>query len=402
MRLNATAALTIFVMVLGLAAAVPAQQTGPSQPILIARSGSQPLRTGPAENFTGIVKVEPVFQAKPPARASGSVVTFEAGARSAWHTHPLGQTLIVTAGIGRVQRWGDPADEIRPGDVVWIPAGQKHWHGAAPDTSMAHLAISEPLDGKSVEWMEKVTDEQYRAPVRGAAAASGTQEQTTNSQDERTQTGMLSAKQERMVAISAFTANGDLLKLRKALNAGLDAGLKINETREILVHLYAYAGFPRSLQGINTLISVLEDRSKRGIRDVVGREASLISATGTKYDRGKRNLEKLTGRAEPEQKTGYAAFAPEVEVFLKEHLFADIFERDVLSFTDREIVTISALIALGGVEPMMQSHMTIGLNLGLSESGLRQIVSVIESEIGKKEADAGRNVLSRVIAAKKA
>jgi alkylhydroperoxidase/carboxymuconolactone decarboxylase family protein YurZ len=135
---------------------------------------------------------------------------------------------------------------------------------------------------------------------------------------------------------------------------------------------------------------VLEERKKKGIKDEVGRDASPITNTGNKYERGKKNPEKLTGRPEPEQKTGYAAFSPEIEVFLKEHLFADIFERDVLNFTDREIVTISALIALGGVEPMMQGHMTIGLNVGLSETGLRQILSIIESNVGKTEADAGR------------
>jgi 4-carboxymuconolactone decarboxylase len=209
--------------------------------------------------------------------------------------------------------------------------------------------------------------------------------------------GTLSGKQLSIVAISALTAKGDLDKLRRALNAGLDAGLTVNESREVLVHLYAYCGFPRSLQGINTFISVLEERKKRGIKDEVGREATPITDTGDKYERGKKNLEKLTGRPEPAQKTGYAAFAPEIEVFLKEHLFADIFERNVLSFVDREVATISALVALGGVEPMMRSHMNIGLNLGLSESGLKQLLKVVETNIGKKEADVGRKVLSDLI-----
>ena len=142
-----------------------------SQAIRIARRGSQAPRQGPAENFTGSVRVDPLFQASAPARASGSLVTFEPGARSAWHTHPLGQVLIVTAGAGRVQRWGDPVDEIRQGDVVWIPPGQKHWHGAAPDSSMAHIAISEALDGKAVEWMEKVSDAQYGSPLRAQGPA---------------------------------------------------------------------------------------------------------------------------------------------------------------------------------------------------------------------------------------
>ena len=127
----------------------------------IKRSGSQPSSKGPAKHFTGTVRVDPLFQAKDPARALGASVTFEPGARTAWHTHPLGQILIVTAGCGLVQRWGSPIEEIRPGDVIWFPPDEKHWHGATATTAMTHIAIQEQLDGKAVEWMEKVSDEQY-------------------------------------------------------------------------------------------------------------------------------------------------------------------------------------------------------------------------------------------------
>src|SRR5579862_6935489 len=129
----------------------------------IKRSGSQPSDKGPAEWFTGNVRVDPLFDAHDPARTSGANVTFEPGARTAWHSHPLGQTLIVTAGCGRVQRWGGPIEEIRPGDVVVFAPDEKHWHGAAPTTAMTHIAIQEHLNGKPVEWMEKVSDEQYQA-----------------------------------------------------------------------------------------------------------------------------------------------------------------------------------------------------------------------------------------------
>ena len=130
----------------------------------IKRSGSQPSAKGPADWFTGTVRIDPLFQPTAPARTAAASVTFEPGARTAWHTHPLGQTLIVTAGCGRAQRWGGPVEEIRPGDVVWFPPGEKHWHGAAPATAMTHTAIQEMLDGKAVDWMEKVTDEQYQVP----------------------------------------------------------------------------------------------------------------------------------------------------------------------------------------------------------------------------------------------
>jgi quercetin dioxygenase-like cupin family protein len=129
----------------------------------IKRSGSQPSTKGPADYFTGTVRIDPLFQVKDPARAVGNSVTFEPSARTAWHTHPLGQTLIVTAGLGRAQRLGGPIEEIRPGDVVCFAPGEKHWHGAAPTTAMTHIAIQEQLDGKAVDWMEKVSDEQYQA-----------------------------------------------------------------------------------------------------------------------------------------------------------------------------------------------------------------------------------------------
>ncbi len=127
----------------------------------IIRIGSQPSASGSAEYFTGAVRIDPLFTAADPARAVGVSVTFEPGARTAWHTHPLGQTLIVTSGSGRVQRWSGPIEEVHPGDVVWFAPGEKHWHGAAPGTAMTHIAIQERLDGRTVDWLEKVSDEQY-------------------------------------------------------------------------------------------------------------------------------------------------------------------------------------------------------------------------------------------------
>lgn len=132
----------------------------------IRRVGSQPSGSGPPECFTGTVRIDPLFAREDPARVAGALVTFEPCARTAWHTHPLGQTLIVTAGCGRVQRWGGPIEEIRPGDVVLIAPQEKHWHGAAPTTAMSHIAVQERLNGNVVDWMEKVSDEQYYGPVQ--------------------------------------------------------------------------------------------------------------------------------------------------------------------------------------------------------------------------------------------
>jgi quercetin dioxygenase-like cupin family protein len=136
---------------------------GGIQQMEITRIGSRPSGKGAAEYFTGTVRMDPLVEAPDPARVAAASVTFEPGARTAWHTHPLGQTLIVTSGCGRAQRWGGPIEEIRPGDVIWFAPGEKHWHGAAPATAMAHIAIQERQDGRVVDWLEKVTDEQYQA-----------------------------------------------------------------------------------------------------------------------------------------------------------------------------------------------------------------------------------------------
>ncbi len=168
MKLLSTSVTPLSLLALALAHADQARlSAGHAQTVEIVRNGSQPSIKGPAENFTGSVRVDPLFSARDPSRASGASVTFEPGARTAWHTHPAGQTLIVTAGSGLVRQWGGRIQGINPGDLVRIPPGQKHWHGAAPTTAMTHIAIQEQVNGKVVEWMEKVSDEQYQARRNG-------------------------------------------------------------------------------------------------------------------------------------------------------------------------------------------------------------------------------------------
>jgi len=149
--------------------ALPIASGQDSQTITITRSGSQPSRKGPAEYFTGAVRIDSPFRGRDPARVGGGIVTFEPGARTAWHTHPLGQTLIITAGVGLIQQWGGSIQDMKQGDVVWIPPGVKHWHGAMATAGMAHIAIAEALDGKTAEWMEKVSDEQYSGKEGGGS-----------------------------------------------------------------------------------------------------------------------------------------------------------------------------------------------------------------------------------------
>ena len=176
----------------------------------------------------------------------------------------------------------------------------------------------------------------------------------------------LDSAQQSIISIAALTAKGDLVHLKKALNKGLDDGLSINQIKEVLVHLYAYCGFPRSIRGLQTFMSVLEERKAKGIHDGEGATSSPVTDERSKYERGKEILGQLTGNSQTAPPTGYSAFAPIIDTFLKEHLFADIFERNVLSYIQRELVTISVITAIGNAEPMLKSHLTICLNIGIT------------------------------------
>ncbi|MEN2401089.1 carboxymuconolactone decarboxylase family protein [Flavobacterium sp. MC2016-06] len=209
----------------------------------------------------------------------------------------------------------------------------------------------------------------------------------------------LDVQQQSVVTISALTAVGNIEGLKRQLNIGLEAGLTINEIKEVLVQLYAYCGFPRSLNAINAFMAVLEERKANGINDIQGRETSAIDNTVNKYTAGKQNLQKLTGIEEKELK-GANAFAPAIDAFLKEHLFADIFNRDVLTFQQRELTTVAALASITGVEPQLQAHIGMGMNTGLTKTQLVQAFDLIEKHIGTEQALLAKETLSKVIAAR--
>lgn len=215
-------------------------------------------------------------------------------------------------------------------------------------------------------------------------------------QDKNKNDSALNSHQQSMAAIAALTATGKIDKLKTTLNTALDAGLTINEIKEALVQLYAYCGFPRSLNGINTLIEVLEQRKSKGIKDMHGKDAAEI-ASANKYNTGKQNLQKLTNKEEKGPKTGANAFAPIIDTFLKEHLFADIFSRDVLNFRQREFITISALAAITGVEPQLQAHIAMGKNTGITEQQLIDLADIIETEVSRSQANILRNAIGQPI-----
>lgn len=204
----------------------------------------------------------------------------------------------------------------------------------------------------------------------------------------------LDTKQESIVTIAAFTANGDLSNLSKALHEGLDAGLTVNEIKEVIIQMYAYAGFPRSLNGLHTFMDVLKERKIKGTTNVSGRTASPYPSNKSKLELGTENQTRLVGK--PVKGEVYE-FAPAIDHFLKEHLFADIFGRDVLDYKTREIATISALASLGGAENQLRSHFNVGIHNGLTTKQLERIVSIIESEVGEMEGDKADMVLREVL-----
>jgi 4-carboxymuconolactone decarboxylase len=218
-----------------------------------------------------------------------------------------------------------------------------------------------------------------------------------NAQTEVSSDESLTDKQQNLISIAALTAKGDLQALKPFLDKGLDTGLTINQIKEAIVHVYAYCGFPRSIRGLQTFMEVVNERKAKGITDFLGATATPVNDERSKYERGREILEKLTGVPQNMPQTGYSAFAPEIERFLKEHLFADIFERDVLTYAERELVTISVISSIGNAEPMLRSHMKICLNVGITPEQLEQFIKVIRATLGKKEAKVAQKVLNEVL-----
>lgn len=204
----------------------------------------------------------------------------------------------------------------------------------------------------------------------------------------------LNARQKGIIPIAAFTASGDMERLKTALNEGLDAGLTVNEIKEVLIQMYAYAGFPRSLNGIAAFMGVLEERGKKGIKDEPGKEPNPLPAGKSSIELGTEIQTRLAGR--PVTGPIYT-FAPAIDQFLKGHLFGDIFGRGVLDFQSREIATISALANMKGVNSQLQSHFNIGLNVGLTEAQMRSLIAVLEAKVGKQEADNANEILAKVL-----
>lgn len=346
-----------------------------AQTITITRSGARAVRPGPAENFTGDVRVEMLFEARDPSHASGGSVTFEAGARTAWHSHPRGQILIVTAGLGRVQRWGDPVDEIRVGDVVRIPAGQKHWHGASPRTAMTHVAISEHRDGATVEWMEPVTDEQYHAPVppqpsKQPAGTLPTAGRPSGTLQPKVAPGLatltddvlfgdvwnrteLSPRDRSLVTISVLIATGKSAQLSGHLGRALTNGVTPSEASGLLAHLAIYSGWPNAVSALEVYDQVYTARKidTTTLRPVAPR-ASVPASDAAR------------ARAVTEE---FGTVAPKFTQLTNDVVFEDLWRRSELSPRDRSLATIAAMAAMGE-DAQLDSYLRRGVESGLTRA----------------------------------
>lgn len=353
-----------------------------------AQDFQQPYPIGEAikgnPNFIGTAYLYPMSEVKE-LNVPMFNVTFEPGCRNSWHSHSGGQLLIATAGIGYYQEKGKPARRLFPGDIVEIAPNVEHWHGAAPDSWFAHLAIECNPDNNKVTWLSPVNEDEYLPATTDAV------------QKYASANKVLSPRQQAIVAIGAYTGRGDLEHLDEALVEGLDAGMTVNEIKEILVQAYAYAGFPRSLRALQTFMALLDKRKAAGINDTIGKEATPVPDMDdkTKYALGKKNLAELSGIPADTPASGYAVFAPVIDKFLKEHLFADIFDRDILSWQDRELATVSVITGVGGVEPMAAAHMGICLHQGLTPDQLSALLNIVEINLGPEYTTPLRPVIER-------
>lgn len=340
-------------------------------------------KLSPNPNFTGEVWLAPLSE-KEELNLPMANVTFEPGCRNSWHSHKAGQLLIATAGIGYYQEKGQPARRLFPGDIVEIAPGVEHWHGAAPDSWFAHIAITTNPQENATVWLSTVSNKQYEEAVNGA--------ETRYSEANR----VLAEREQAIVAVASYTGKGDLENLKQAFVQALDAEMTVNEINEVVIHAYAYCGFPRSLRAIQTLMQVVEERKADGITDVIGRGAYIITDNRSRYERGCDVLAEISGVPADAPKTGYALFAPTIERFLKEHLFADLFERDLLTYRERELTTVSILAGVGGVEPMAYGHMSICLHLGITPDQLTALLNIVETNLGKSYSEPLRKVLNQL------
>jgi 4-carboxymuconolactone decarboxylase len=379
-----------------------AQSTTPA--LVISRDGSRTVERGRETDFTGDVRVEPLYAAVDPSHSSGGFVTFAAGARTAWHSHPGGQILIVTAGTGRVQVWGQPIEEIQTGDVVRIPAGVKHWHGASPRASMTHLGITEPRDGTAVQWMEKVSDEQYNGALSNPAQQlpSNPQQAAARPSGElqrRLAPGLatltddvlyadvwtrpeLSPRDRSLVTISVLIATGKTAQLGGHLGRALTNGVTPSEASALLAHLAIYCGWPSAVSALEVYEQVY------GARKIdtssLGTVSARLPAPASEAARASAT------RAE------FGVVAPKFVQLTNDVVFDDLWRRPDLSVRDRSLVTIAALAALGD-DDQIEVYLRRGLESGLTRAQIAEALTHLGFYAGWPKATKALTAVTKTL-----
>jgi 4-carboxymuconolactone decarboxylase len=398
--------------------ALLASASAEAQTLVISRGGTRPVGPAPAQNFAGSAQIEMLFEAVDPSYASGGSVTFDPGARTAWHSHPRGQILIVTAGTGRVQRWGDPIEEIRAGDVVRIPPSQKHWHGASPQASMTHIAITEHRDGSRVQWMEPVSDEQYN----GVPSASGGRVSTPPPQSpsapqapppnaqpapsrpsgplqQRLAPGLaaltdevlygdiwrrpeLSPRDRSLVTVSVLIATGKPAQLAGHLGRAFGNGVQPSEASGLLAHLAIYCGWPSVVSALEVYDQVYTARKidPAALRTVGPRQAPPVSDAA---------------RARAVNKA-LEAVAPKFVQLTNDVVFDDLWRRSDLTLRDRSLVTIAALAAMGN-DDQLEAYLRLGIESGLTRAQITEAMTHLGFYAGWARATSAMTAVARTL-----
>jgi len=374
-----------------------------AQTIVITRGGSRDVRPGPMESFTGAVRVEMLFEAVDPSHASGGSVAFEAGARTAWHSHPGGQILVVIAGTGRVQQWGGPLQEIQAGDVVKIPAGQKHWHGASPHAAMTHLAITERRDGTSVQWMEKVSDEQYNGapsepppppssrPPAPTAPSGALQPKIAPGLATLTDDVLfgdvwrrseLSPRDRSLVTVSVLIATGKPAQLAGHLGRALDNGVKPTEASGLLAHLAIYSGWPNAVSALDVYDQVYTTRKV---------DTAALRALGPRLPAAASDGARARALADE-----LGTIAPKFVQLTNDVVFGDLWQRSDLALRDRSLVTIAAVAAMGD-DDQLDFYLRRGLESGLTRGQVTEALTHLGFYAGWTRASRAMTAAARTL-----
>ena len=402
MERHAIGAVVTAVRIAALAATLALAGPVAAQPLEVSRAESRVSSPAPAQTFTGVARIDRLFESLHGTDASGGLVAFEPGARTAWHVHPGGQTLVITAGAGLVQRWGEAIQEVRAGDVVRIPPGQKHWHGAAPRSAMTHLAITEPRDGSVVQWLEQVSEEQYQstpspqAATTPASQASPAARRPSGELQQRLAPGLarltddvlygdvwqrtaLSPRDRSLVTIASLIATGRTAQLAAHLTRGLENGLLPRETSGTLAHLAIYSGWPNAVSVLPVYEQVYAAR-KVDVSGLLGTSSAPAASSD----------------ASPTQlvDASVATVAAKFAQLTTDVVLGDVWRRTDLAPRDRSLVTIAALASQGDDE-QLEPYVRRGLQSGLARAEIAEALTHLAFYAGWGKAGQALAVLAR-------